>query len=191
VVEVVILTKVVVHALIEVRVCLAAWEIWRGKSVVRGQRHRVVTTCMALHHKGLNAAVQRYGVPPAVVEDILQEVWVRLWRHGHAVKAPALLSWLHRTAYRLSIDYHRRSVVSVPLDPDAWQHDVHHDEYLDGRRAMSWLASLDHHYQQVVWYVDIDERTFVEAADLCHVSESTARRWYRQAHAILRAKMNP
>ena len=56
------------------------------------------------------ACIRLQNVPEASVDDIVQEVYVKIYRSVGSIENPhAALGWIKRVAYNASLDYHRRN----------------------------------------------------------------------------------
>ena len=68
---------------------------------------------------------------PADVDDLLQEILIKTYRHLNTVKDPDKLpAWLFQIARNLLIDYYRKVQTDAPLAPG-----ISGQSIVDGRRT--------------------------------------------------------
>lgn len=120
-------------------------------------------------------------VPPSDVDDVLQEVFVRLHRHRHQVRdETALRPWIYRVTRRAIADRHRaraRSplLLEAPPEPGADAASTPHDEpnVLAEQLASlmpTLVAQLPSPYREALTLTELQGHTQAEAARMLGVS---------------------
>lgn len=160
-------------------------------------------------HDGLRAFVARRVADEAAVEDILQEVFLRMHRRLDSLKDPRrIVSWLFQIARHAIVDHYRRPArrrempAGLPADLDA-AHPVSvssvEEELTDARRLRAELAGclrpmidrLSADYRQAVTLVELEGLTQQAAAKRLHLSvsgmKSRVQRGRRQLKNMLQA----
>ncbi|HUT73806.1 MAG TPA: sigma-70 family RNA polymerase sigma factor [Armatimonadota bacterium] len=156
---------------------------------------------IARHGRILRSHIERY-VPSADAQDLLQELWLRVWQRAHQWDGRGrLLAWLLTIATNLALNHlrARHPVVSLAafgddefsetlatapeaLVPGPEDQAVWGDE-LD--RARSALAQLPADKQAAVRLVRIEGRSLREAAAALGVPVGTIKSRLHHAHKLL------
>ena len=114
-----------------------------------------------------------------VVEDVVQETFVRLWRAGPALDrtaAGAITQWLYRTSTRLAIDAIRERRRAADLDPIVLPCAAPQGA-LEARAAIYALCThVPGDQLEAALLVRVDGLSQQEAATVMGVSERTVRR---------------
>src|SRR5690606_18276362 len=55
------------------------------------------------------------------VDDIVQEVLVKVFKLGHEVEPPKFLAWLHKVSRTTTIDFYRKNKKHIPLEEQQLQ----------------------------------------------------------------------
>jgi RNA polymerase sigma factor (sigma-70 family) len=80
-----------------------------------GAFDRLIAACRPI----VESQARRHAWRPDAVDDIVQEVWVRLVEHAEAIREPrALLGWLAMVTRRAASEIGRRNARLVPTDLD-------------------------------------------------------------------------
>jgi RNA polymerase sigma-70 factor (ECF subfamily) len=121
-------------------------------------------------------------------EEIVQEVFTRVWRHAEAYDPTrgSVRTWLYQIARHAIIDMRRRAAVRPPLalsDPEPEADDA---EGLSIERAMlGWqvataLDRLSPEHRQVIRLAHVQGLSVREIAERCGLPEGTvkSRTWY-------------
>ena len=142
---------------------------------------------MNAHGGYLRARLLHFGVSPAVVPDVLQEVWLRAWSHYTlAIQQPR--AWLWRIARNITVGAYRGTarITYVDMIPETQDprplHDLLYQDAELYRRAMTVLADLPKELQVCVTLVDCCGWSLSGTAKLLSMHESTVRRKLKQAH---------
>ena len=102
---------------------------------------------------------------PTAAEDASQEVFLRLWRYGHAFHlADSKVAWLYRVADRCCLDrLARRRELSLDAAPEPQTPD-RAAALEDGELVLRYLARFDDALRQIAIYHFLDELTQGEIA---------------------------
>lgn len=141
----------------------------------------------------IRSVVRRLGVPPADVEDAVQDVFVVLHRRLHELDAStALRFWLSSVAFRICSNHRRKfstgpRLRAEPLEPDTL-HDVSAcwpDEACalgEVRRALTRaFEQLDGKKKEVLVLTELEERSVREIAQLTQTLPNTVSSRLRAA----------
>jgi RNA polymerase sigma-70 factor, ECF subfamily len=138
---------------------------------------------------------QRILRDPAAAEDALQEVYVRLWRHGEAFRlADSKVSWLYRVAERCCFDQLARRKArgeSVLTDAAAAVRGPG-GQVEDRDVVLRFLDRFDDRVKQVAVLHYLDELTGDEIASATGWSRQTVHKkvaLLRERAAALRARL--
>jgi RNA polymerase sigma-70 factor, ECF subfamily len=121
-------------------------------------------------------------------EEIVQEVFTRVWRHAEAYdpERGSVRTWLYQIARHAIIDMRRRASVRPPLALQEPEPDASHAEGLSIERAMlGWqvataLDRLSPEHRQVIRLAHVQGLSVREIAERCGLPEGTvkSRTWY-------------
>jgi RNA polymerase sigma-70 factor (ECF subfamily) len=121
-------------------------------------------------------------------EEIVQEVFTRVWRHAEAYdpERGSVRTWLYQIARHAIIDMRRRASVRPPLALQEPDPDADHAEGLSIERAMlGWqvataLDRLSPEHRQVIRLAHVQGLSVREIAERCGLPEGTvkSRTWY-------------
>jgi RNA polymerase sigma factor (sigma-70 family) len=135
------------------------------------------------HEKGLTRYLRRVWRNRSEVDDLLQEVYVRVYEAAAKARPVAVKSFLFTTARHLIADRARRGrVVSIEAVGDSEVLNVLMDELtperrLDARQELKRLAQafarLSPRCREVVWLRRVDELTQKEVAQKLGISDRT------------------
>lgn len=128
---------------------------------------------------------------PAVADDLLQEVFVRVHRQAHTVRdGAALAGWVRTIARNVVIDHHRRmhpiSLDEEPIDPP--RPDRSNDQLVASWLPM-FLETLPEHYREAVRLADLEELPRREVAERLGISLSAAKSRVTRGRAMLREQL--
>ncbi len=141
----------------------------------------------------LKAYIKRLGVMDAVVEEVLQDTLLSVWRKAgsyDASRAPAG-AWIYTLARNQSIDWMRKqkyptySLEDTHLDDQAEQHQGD-QQYLAERMAHA-LQSLPEAQAQVVYMSFYEGRSHAEIANRLGIPLGSVKSRMRLASEKLRA----
>jgi RNA polymerase sigma factor (sigma-70 family) len=128
---------------------------------------------------------------PLVSEDILQEVFIRLWEKRQDINyEQPVVNWIFVISFNLSIDYtrkklreqelHRKLLVdSEAIPPNA---SVYEDYYQLLKRAIEQLSPQK---QRIVKLCKLEGKTYEEAAKEMQISRHTVKEYLSAAMANL------
>lgn len=135
-----------------------------------------------------------YRLAPAdMVEDLVQELFVRLWNHRKKLKVRhSFRSYIYRTGHNLVVDYFRKKKpVYTVANPDTFSggpafHETAAAERIDLIRAMSGLS--DKLKTAVILYY-FEGLTYREIAETCGVTVKAVEKRLHSAVRHLRRGM--
>lgn len=144
----------------------------------------------------VKAALRRRGRSEHDAEDLLQEAWLRMARHGQSERVLNPEAFLMRAALNLSIDAHRRSVRSeeVALD-DVLLVDVAPgaEAVLLGKERMERLAAclarLPERSREIFLAHRVDGRSYTDIARELGISATAVEKHVAKATLLLTSWM--
>lgn len=144
----------------------------------------------------LRGYLRRHLRTAADVDDVLQDVFVRVHRHAARLGQEAHLSaWLFSVARSALVDFQRRHRRALPV-ADAAKEDVQADAEAElaehaaiaaGLRDL--VASLPEGYARAVTLVDLDGLSLREAAERLDLSLSGAKSRVQRGRRLVRAAL--
>jgi RNA polymerase sigma-70 factor (ECF subfamily) len=131
-------------------------------------------------------------VQPADVDDVVQDVLLRMHRHASSVRdGDRFGPWVYRVARSAIVDHHRASVrTDTPaevIDPPAPEPE--HDRTAEAECApvVAWLVSmLPSPYREAITLVELEGVSQVEAAKMLGISTSGMKSRVQRGRAKLR-----
>ncbi len=135
----------------------------------------------------MEAIVRRYAQKEDMVDDLLQEIFLKIYLNLPAVlKAENQNGYLRRLAVNVIADYfrrHRDRGQEITLSPELEEvlpvsGDGHEDEMLAAQRAeefMGMVQALPEKRRQVIMLRIVDELPFREIGEILGISEVSAR----------------
>jgi RNA polymerase sigma-70 factor (ECF subfamily) len=156
---------------------------------------------VALHGPALQVHLRRY-VPAGDADDLLQEVWLRVWQRARQWDGRGRpLAWLLVIATNLALNHLRRRRETVPLEafPDEDVPDVATlggDAIVPGpeeqvvwrerlSRVQEAMAQLPADKQEALRLVRVEGLKLEEAARLLHIPLGTLKSRLHHAHRLL------
>ncbi len=148
-------------------------------------------------------SLRRLGVAPSDLEDVCQEVFVRVHRHLDSYDpARPLRPWIFGILHRVAAEWrrHRRRHPEAPtdaLDPADWRPDAEHAAAVTEARALveRCLAAVHVDRRPVMMLHDLDGVAMPEIARALDLPLNTAysrlrlaREEFRQAHETITRK---
>ncbi len=137
----------------------------------------------------LRAYLRRHLRSSADVDDVLQDVFVRVHRHAARLDREAHLSgWLFAVTRSALVDFQRRRGKPIsalaPEEGDVEAEPAVHAEIAAELREL--VDSLPEGYAQAVALVDLDGRSLKEAADILGLTISGAKSRVQRGRRLLR-----
>ena len=135
---------------------------------------------------------------PTAAEDVVQEVFVRLWRHGDAfLVAESKVAWLYRVADRCCFDALARTKarVETSLDevPEGLTVSGHTSQPIEDREViLRFLGRFDDRVKQVALLYYLDQLSQEEIAMHTGWSRQTVLKklaYLRERASVLRAQL--
>ncbi|MCA9695796.1 MAG: sigma-70 family RNA polymerase sigma factor [Nannocystaceae bacterium] len=141
----------------------------------------------------------RARVEPAVVDDLVQEVFLRVHRSGDQLRdSERVAAWVYRITRNVIADHHRRPTLdTTALDGHERVDDHGIDEALaesDPRRLALWLRAaiegLPPIYREALTLVEIEGLDTGEAARRLDISTSGMKSRLTRGRALLRRALD-
>ena len=156
-----------------------------------GDPDAVISQLYSLYAKALRRYVEQYCPDPASAEDIVQETFIRAWRHLPQLSADdrPVRPWLYRVARNLMIDANRAAQtrpITVPgPSADEAGTDSGMEEILDRQLVSAALQHLSPAHQTVLVETFYRGGTLATVARELGIPHGTARsRLHYALHAL-------
>ena len=138
----------------------------------------------------------RYRCPPADVEDLTQEVFIRAWQNLRTFRGEAALAtWLHRIAANLAVDAARaaRSRPMPAADAEACLRQLSWPapSVVDRLALSRAVDKLSHSTRRVFILHDLQGHSHQEIAALLRVPVGTSKARLHRARQVLRRELTP
>jgi RNA polymerase sigma-70 factor, ECF subfamily len=149
----------------------------------------------ARHAPALRRYVERFGPDRASADDIVQETFIRAWRHLPQLSSAGfpVRPWLFRVARNLLIDADRAArsrPVTVPPQPaEEGRDDTGLDRVLDQQLVADALDQLSPAHRTVLVETFYRGRTLAKVARQLGIPDSTARSRLHYALQALRREL--
>jgi RNA polymerase sigma-70 factor (ECF subfamily) len=149
----------------------------------------------ARHAPALRRYVERFGPDRASADDIVQETFIRAWRHLPQLSSAdfPVRPWLFRVARNLLIDADRAArsrPVTVPPQPaEEGRDDTRLDRVLDQQLVADALDQLSPAHRTVLVETFYRGRTLAKVARQLGIPDSTARSRLHYALQALRREL--
>ena len=160
-----------------------------------GDPDAVIRQLYSLYAKALRRYVEQYCPDPASAEDIVQETFIRAWRHLPQLSADdrPVRPWLYRVARNLMIDANRAAQtrpITVPgQSADEAGTDSGMEEILDRQLVSAALQHLSPAHQTVLVETFYRGGTMAAVARELGVPHGTARSRLHYALEALRKQL--
>lgn len=160
-----------------------------------GDPDAVISQLYSLYAKALRRYVEQYCPDPASAEDIVQETFIRAWRHLPQLSADdrPVRPWLYRVARNLMIDANRAAQtrpVTVPGQPAGEAGtDSGMEEILDRQLVSAALQHLSPAHQTVLVETFYRGGTMAAVARELGIPHGTARSRLHYALEALRKQL--
>ena len=165
------------------------------RHVLDGDPDAVISQLYSLYAKALRRYVEQFCPDPASAEDIVQETFIRAWRHLPRLSADdrPVRPWLYRVARNLMIDANRAArtrPVTVP-GPSAGEigTDSGIEEILDRQLVSAALQHLSPAHQTVLVETFYRGGTMAAVARELGIPHGTARSRLHYALEALRRQL--
>ena len=154
--------------------------------------HENWQTCFSQLAPGLLLFARQWVRSAADAEDVVQEAFVKFWRHNHNIDNRPLL---HATVRSTALDFLRRNTRRARRESDAMAEtaqvvEPEFDTVDDSQIALaSAIADLPAEQREVLVMKIWNELTFAEIAQVLGISQNTAASRYRYALAALKKNL--
>ena len=150
-----------------------------------------------LHASALHCYVRRFCPDPASADDIVQETFIRAWRHLPQLSADdrPVRPWLYRVARNLLTDADRaaraRPATTAAQPPEDARDDARLDQVLDRQLVHDALAHLSPAHRTVLVETFYHGGTLATVASQLGIPHGTARsRLHYALHALRQQLQN-
>ena len=167
-----------------------------SRSELPGDADAAIRQLYSYHAKALHGYVERFCPDRASADDIVQETFIRAWRHLPQLTADdrPLRPWLFRVARNLLIDADRAArsrPIGAPAEPpDVARDDSGLDQILDRQLVAAALQHLSPAHRTVLVETFYHERTLATVARRLGIPHGTARSRLHYALHALRRQIN-
>jgi RNA polymerase sigma-70 factor (ECF subfamily) len=151
-----------------------------------------------MHAPFVSRVLRRYGVRPADLEDLCQEVFIVVFRKLSSFEGRAThRTWLYEIARRTALSHQRSVRARAEVEPPAFEvsgdkRNPEHD--LQDRRALAWLehvlAQLDEDKREAFVLYEIEEMTLAEVAGAVGAQINTVHYRVQAAREAIQAASN-
>ena len=145
------------------------------------------------------AVCRRYTRTTAEAEDVLQEVFIKLFKQLDRVQKPESLGgWVRQVTVSVAVDYYRANVKQYEqtnleehinyIDQNQAEKPIVLD-YISHQEMLYLLQSLPEGYRMVLNLYIIDGYSHTEIAQMLDITENTSRSQLSRAKEALRKKI--
>jgi RNA polymerase sigma-70 factor (ECF subfamily) len=154
------------------------------------------TELVRRYHDRLRYYVRRLSVDESTVDDVLQEIWLKVFRGLPKLRQPRALSmWLYRIARNAALAEHRRQRAHVEFalqhEPQAPGAAPEHADFTpeDAGRIHAALERLPPHQRDVLLLRFLEALSYEDIADIVGTPVGTVRSRIHYAKCALRQAM--
>lgn len=147
----------------------------------------------------VRATSRHHGVRPSEVDDVMQDVFFRVYRNFQTMERPeSMRSWMYSIVRRTVQQYHRKRLNRPSdkntdwLDPDSHAHvsslvaDPAQLQRVESVRCLHLLTTLDTEKREVLVLADLEDFTAPEISEKLQVPLNTVYSRLRAARSELR-----
>jgi RNA polymerase sigma factor (sigma-70 family) len=154
--------------------------------------HQTIDSLYRAMGKAALAKTYRLVRKREVAEEIVQEVFLRLWQSSAEFPHDkAIYMWIYRSCHNAAIDHLRSAAARYegaadPLEMVMATHDDQNESRLHNRRVLEkMLGDLSKEDAELLAYRHVDGMTQEEIAELIGVSRKTVVRWFAKLDSKL------
>lgn len=129
---------------------------------------------------------------PAIAEDIVQDVLVKVYKQLSTLKDPGkILPWMYRIAKNTIVDHYRRYRPTEDIDAVVVTERYYADDHAEKALAqclLPWIGQLPVKYQQAVKMSELDGMTQKEVARRLGLSWSGAKSRIQRGRSLLKKR---
>ena len=130
-------------------------------------------------------------IPPADVDDLLQDVFLSAWNQLRQLRQPAAFGgWLTMIARNRATDFRRRRAEVVELPPDLVAHDATADR-AEALRLLEIVKTLPEAYRETLVLRLVEGFTGPEIAERTGLTPASVRVNLHRGMKMLRDKLHP
>jgi len=161
---------------------------------LRRREPSALTAIYDTHHARVFGFLIRLSHRRAIAEELLQEVFLKLARHGHALRDDTdLQAWLFTVARNAFVGYRRWAAFDVgrfvAIDDRDFPSEGDDEDRFDARRRLSRLeralAELSDEHREVLLLVGVEGFEHERAAAILGLKQDTLRQRLSRARAKL------
>lgn len=164
--------------------------VWFPLARLSDVRHRAhsIDEIVRDHTPAVTAFTRSMVRESALVDDIVQETFIRVWRYLPTYRGEgSLQGWIIRICHNVIRTTMRRHKVSEPLEGDI---ELVGDDY-GSFDVMNLVLSLSPDHRAVTVLCLVLNHTYEDAADILGVPVGTVRSRVSRARAVLQGKLAP
>ena len=140
------------------------------------------------HTPAVTAFTRSMVREPALVDDIVQETFIRVWRYLPTYRGEgSFQGWVIRICHNVIRTTMKRRKVTEPLEGDI---ELVGDDY-GSFDVMDLVSSLSPDHRAVTVLCLVLNHTYEDAADILGVPVGTVRSRVSRARAVLQEKLTP
>jgi len=136
------------------------------------------------YHQAVYRNIFKFVKEPIGTEDILQEVFTRLWEKRKEINATqSVAGWLFVISFNLSVDYVRRKLREQTIHKELYNIDPEEDFGLDNKNVYEEqyqlleeaIAQLSPRKRKIVTMCKLEGKTYDEVAAEMNISRNTVK----------------
>lgn len=168
------------------------------KQIIKGcLRHKKADQyrLYALYSKKMFGICLRYASSYDEAQDILQEGFIKVFKHLHSFKGKGSLeAWIRKIFINAAIEKYRCRVYHLPLE-DFYDRGFNSSEnqipdMLHAKDILAFVQKLPAQYRLVFNLYALEGYSHKEIGETLQISESTSRSNLTRARALLKEKLN-
>ena len=154
--------------------------------------HRALRALIEQHDVYIRWRLRSYGVYVHELDDLMQDVWIRVWQHRSSVRhATGMSSWILSIARNLAISRFRKEgrYTFIEIDSVAPPQTLPDETFItthDFHVVVRAMRTLPKRIQRLVFFVDYADQPISEAAKKFGIHETTVRRQLTRARERIR-----
>ncbi|ASZ14225.1 sigma-70 family RNA polymerase sigma factor [Chitinophaga pendula] len=136
------------------------------------------------YHEAVYRNIYKFVKEPAITEDILQEVFTKLWEKRQEINAhQSVAGWLFVISFNLSVNYVRKRLREQTMYKKLLSVDPEDDLSMEGQHMYEEqyhlleqaIAQLSPKKQTIVTRCKLEGKTYEEVADELRISRNTVK----------------
>lgn len=136
------------------------------------------------YHQAVYRNIFKFVKEPIATEDILQEVYARLWEKRKDINAgQSVAGWLFVISFNLSVDYLRKKLREHTFHKELYNLNIQGTDWEDNPEAYEEqyhllgeaISQLSPKKQKIVTLCKLEGKTYDEVADELRISRNTVK----------------